>query len=118
MGLDESRLSPSTEHERLEQARRSEPWNAGDPSWAHASGPPFAYYGDDFRVECPTGSGRMMTLFEVARDITQRLEMLFRRRADGRRPPRLRRRGEVPDRPAVARQLAVLRELPRRHRHG
>jgi len=46
----------------------------------------YAYYGDDFRVECPTGSGRMMTLFEVARDITQRLENIFRRGADGRRP--------------------------------
>jgi hypothetical protein len=46
----------------------------------------YAYYGDDFRVECPTGSGRMMTLFEVAREITQRLERVFRRGADGQRP--------------------------------
>jgi len=46
----------------------------------------YAYYGDDFRVECPTGSGRMMTLFEVARDISQRLENIFRRGSDGRRP--------------------------------
>ena len=46
----------------------------------------YAYYGDDFRVECPTGSGRMMTLFEVGRDITHRLERIFRRGADGRRP--------------------------------
>jgi hypothetical protein len=46
----------------------------------------YAYYGDDFRVECPTGSGRMMTLFEVAREIAQRLENIFRRGADGRRP--------------------------------
>ena len=30
----------------------------------------YAYHGDDFRVECPTGSGRMMTLFEVAQEIT------------------------------------------------
>jgi len=46
----------------------------------------YAYYGDDFRVECPTGSGRMMTLFEVSRDLTQRLENIFRRGSDGRRP--------------------------------
>jgi hypothetical protein len=46
----------------------------------------YAYYGEDFRVECPTGSGRMMTLFEVARDISHRLEGVFRRGSDGRRP--------------------------------
>jgi len=46
----------------------------------------YAYYGDDFRVECPTGSGRLMTLFEIARDLTQRLENIFRRGEDGRRP--------------------------------
>jgi hypothetical protein len=46
----------------------------------------YAYYGDEFRVECPTGSGRMMTLFEVARDISQRLENVFRRGSEGRRP--------------------------------
>jgi len=46
----------------------------------------YAYYGDDFRVECPTGSGRLMTLFEIARDLTQRLESIFRRGEDGRRP--------------------------------
>jgi hypothetical protein len=45
----------------------------------------YAYYGDDFRIECPTGSGRMMTLFEVARDLSQRLENIFRRDAQGRR---------------------------------
>jgi len=46
----------------------------------------YAYYGDDFRVECPTGSGRLMTLFEIAREITRRLESVFRLGADGRRP--------------------------------
>jgi hypothetical protein len=46
----------------------------------------YAYYGDDFRVECPTGSGQMMTLFEIAREITRRLESVFRLGADGRRP--------------------------------
>src|SRR5262249_55781432 len=33
----------------------------------------YLYYGDNFTIECPTGSGRMMNLFEVAQDITDRL---------------------------------------------
>lgn len=43
------------------------------------------YYGNDFKVECPTGSGNMMTLWEVARLISQRLCRIFLRGADGRR---------------------------------
>ncbi len=43
------------------------------------------YYGDDFTVECPTGSGRMMNLWEVATELSQRLSALFLRK-DGRRP--------------------------------
>ncbi len=46
----------------------------------------YLYYGDDFQVECPTGSRRQMTLFEVAREIAERLVRIFRRGADGRRP--------------------------------
>ena len=46
----------------------------------------YAYYGDGFRVECPTGSGRMMTLFEVAKEISDRLARTFLRDADGHRP--------------------------------
>ena len=46
----------------------------------------YLYYGDDFRVECPTGSGTELTLFEVAREITDRLFSTFTRDADGRRP--------------------------------
>jgi hypothetical protein len=46
----------------------------------------YLFYGDDFRVECPTGSGRMMTLFEVAKEIAGRLEGIFVRGPDGRRP--------------------------------
>jgi hypothetical protein len=46
----------------------------------------YAFYGDDFRVECPTGSGKHMTLFEVARELTRRLGSLFLRDAHGRRP--------------------------------
>ncbi len=43
------------------------------------------YLGDEYRVECPTGSGRMMTLWEVATEISQRLSRLFLRDAEGRR---------------------------------
>jgi hypothetical protein len=46
----------------------------------------YLYYGDDFRVECPTGSGKMLTLFEVAREIADRLTRIFLRDARGRRP--------------------------------
>jgi len=45
----------------------------------------YLYYGDSFKVECPTGSGREMTLFEVAREIAMRLARIFLRDADGRR---------------------------------
>jgi hypothetical protein len=44
------------------------------------------YYGDAFQVECPTGSGQMMTLFEVAKNLAGRLESIFTRDQDGRRP--------------------------------
>jgi len=43
------------------------------------------YYGDDFRIECPTGSGVEMTLFEVAQELAGRLVSIFTRDADGRR---------------------------------
>jgi hypothetical protein len=46
----------------------------------------YLYFGDAFRVECPTGSGRMLTLFEVARDLSDRLISIFERGPDGRRP--------------------------------
>jgi len=46
----------------------------------------YLYYGDSFRIECPTGSGHEMNLFEVAREITRRLTAIFMRDASGRRP--------------------------------
>ena len=46
----------------------------------------FTYYGDSFKVECPTGSGRMMNLFEVAKDIADRLAGIFLKDTSGRRP--------------------------------
>jgi hypothetical protein len=44
------------------------------------------YYGDDFLVECPTGSGQSHTLQEIAQEISRRLERIFLRGNDGRRP--------------------------------
>src|SRR5437764_4030828 len=44
------------------------------------------YFGDDFKVECPTDSGQMMTLWEVAAEISRRLSSLFLRDSDSRRP--------------------------------
>jgi hypothetical protein len=46
----------------------------------------YAYYGDAFTVECPTGSGRHLNLYQVAEEITRRLASLFLRDAQGRRP--------------------------------
>jgi hypothetical protein len=46
----------------------------------------YSYYGDDFKVECPTGSGQMMTLFEVAREIGNRLGRIFEQDEHGKRP--------------------------------
>jgi len=46
----------------------------------------YAYYGDDFKVECPTGSGTYMTLFEVAQEISRRLGKIFLRDENGKRP--------------------------------
>jgi hypothetical protein len=44
------------------------------------------YLGEEYKVECPTGSGTMMTLWEVAGDISRRLNRLFLPDAHGRRP--------------------------------
>jgi len=46
----------------------------------------YHYYGDGLKVECPTGSGRMLTLWQVATELSDRLTRLFLRRPDGTRP--------------------------------
>jgi hypothetical protein len=46
----------------------------------------YQFYGDDFKIECPTGSGKYMTLFEVAKEIARRLSNIFLRDANGKRP--------------------------------
>ncbi|HQN19648.1 MAG TPA: glucosidase, partial [Syntrophobacteraceae bacterium] len=46
----------------------------------------YLYYGDGFKIECPTGSGRMMNLFEVGKEIADRLTKIFLRDEQGLRP--------------------------------
>jgi hypothetical protein len=44
------------------------------------------YYGEDFKIECPTGSGQLMTIEEVAEELARRLSRIFLRDESGRRP--------------------------------
>jgi hypothetical protein len=46
----------------------------------------YPFYGPDFKVECPTGSGQYMTLYEIAKEIAARLSSIFLRDENGRRP--------------------------------
>jgi hypothetical protein len=46
----------------------------------------YLYYGDNFKIECPTGSGNQMNLFDVAKEISNRLAAIFLRDGNGRRP--------------------------------
>jgi len=46
----------------------------------------YGYYGDTFTVECPTGSGQYMTLFEVAQELSKRVTNIFLRDSNGHRP--------------------------------
>jgi hypothetical protein len=46
----------------------------------------YMYYGDSFKIECPTGSGKQMNLYQVAQEICRRLVNIFLRRSDGIRP--------------------------------
>ena len=44
------------------------------------------YYGDDFKIECPTGSGRFLTIAQVAEELGRRLSRIFLKDAEGKRP--------------------------------
>jgi hypothetical protein len=46
----------------------------------------YLYYGDSFKVECPTGSGNLMNLYEVSEEINRRLTSIFLRDEEGKRP--------------------------------
>jgi hypothetical protein len=45
-----------------------------------------AYYGDDFKVECPTNSGNYLTLKEIAYELSKRLSRIFLKDKSGKRP--------------------------------
>ncbi len=46
----------------------------------------YSYYGESFQIECPTGSGRLMSLYRIAEEISRRNNAIFLRGPDGRRP--------------------------------
>jgi hypothetical protein len=46
----------------------------------------YSYYGDSFTVECPTGSGQYLTLFDVTKEISERITKIFLKDESGRRP--------------------------------
>ena len=46
----------------------------------------YLYYGDNFKIECPTGSGKLMNLFEVAKEIVDRISSIFLRNEQDKRP--------------------------------
>ena len=73
------------------------------------------FYGDSFKVECPTGSGNMMTLQEVSRELARRLGSIFLPNENGARPCH----GDMAkyaDDPHWRDLGAVLRIFPRRNR--
>ncbi len=65
----------------------------------------YMYYGDEFTIECPTGSGRRMTLYQVAEEITRRLGEHLPP-GQGRPPAGVRGGPEVPGGPALARLIS------------
>ena len=75
----------------------------------------YAYYGDDFKVECPTGSGARCTLFEVAEELGRRLVSIFVPDENGRRPVCGGAEKFQTD-PALEGPPPLLRVLPRRQR--
>ena len=78
----------------------------------------YLFYGDNFQIECPTGSGRMMNLFEVAKEISDRLTAHLPPRRSTAAGPSIGGYREVPDRSPLARSHSLLRVLPRRQRRG
>ncbi|MFO0948269.1 MAG: glucosidase [Planctomycetota bacterium] len=46
----------------------------------------YSYYGNELKVECPTGSGRWMNLYQVAEELSRRLSAIFQRDSQGSRP--------------------------------
>ena len=78
----------------------------------------YAYYGNDFTVECPTGSGQHMNLYQVAEEIARRLAQHL---SQGRRTAAARstaEREKFQEDPHWRDCMLVLRILPRRQRRG
>ena len=75
------------------------------------------YFGDEFKVECPTGSGRQMTLHDVAHELSRRLSAHLPA-GRGRPPAGVRGTRDLPDRSALERSRPLPRVLPRRHGRG
>ena len=74
----------------------------------------YMYYGDNFKIECPTGSGKLMNLFEVSKEITDRLTRIFIRDERGLRP--VYGGSEKFQSDPHWRDILFLRVLPRRQR--
>jgi hypothetical protein len=70
----------------------------------------YIYYGDALKVQCPTGSGCEMTLYQVAEELSRRQAKIFLR---DRPSAGLRRNAEISGGSALARSAALLRILPR-----
>lgn len=73
------------------------------------------YYGDDFKVEYPVGSNTMVTLRDVAMELSRPPAVALPARP-GWPPPRLRALGQVPERPPLPGPSALLRVLRRGYR--
>ena len=71
------------------------------------------FFGEDFTVEYPTGSGNKLTLAEIAEDLRERLDLAVHE-GRGRAAALLRLGGQAAARPEVARQHLLQRVLPRR----
>ena len=74
-----------------------------------------AFFGDDFKLEYPTGSGNELHFGEIAQDLADRLVSIWLPGA-GRTPAALRRHRAAPDRPRLEGQPLLQRVLPRRQR--
>ncbi len=75
------------------------------------------YYGDDFKIECPTGSGIFITIDQVAAELTTRLAKIFLKNSQGERPVNA-LYPPFPERRKFPRLRALLRVLRWRHRKG
>ena len=73
------------------------------------------YYGDDFKVECPTGSGRLLTIQQIAEELSHRLSRIFLKDGEGKRPV-LRHTPELQSDPFYRDLHSVLRVFRRRQR--